>query len=78
MWSVELREVVSRILGVGGGESENRVGNLRAREVGVRSRFVLVVEAAIEPARGLWRGAFSFSESESASESESNMLSTSS
>ncbi len=37
-------EVVMRILGVGGGSEEKRVGNLVASASGVKSRFVLVVD----------------------------------
>jgi len=77
LWRVEFREVVRRILGTGGGSSLKSVGNLRAREEGVRSRLVLVVEGALEDAR--WRAVFgSPSSSSSDPESESNMLSTSS
>ncbi len=77
LWRVELREVVSRILGTGGGSSEKSVGNFRASEEGVRSRFVLVVDGAFEDAR--CRTFFGSSSSPSSDpESESNMLSTSS
>ena len=48
--SVEFNEVVMRILGVGGGSSEKSVGNFCEREDGVRSRFVLAVEGALEGA----------------------------
>lgn len=73
--SVEFSEVVRSILGVGGGMSLKSVGNLSARESGVRSRFVDVVDAASEAARGRCFGAFS---SPSFSESESSILSLSS
>ena len=79
-WRVELSEVVRRILGTGGGSSEKSVGNLRAKDEGVRSRLVLVVEGALEDARCRWRGDLgsSVSELDSSSSSESSMLSTSS
>ena len=75
VWRVEFREVVRRILGTGGGVSLKSVGNLRESEVGVRSRLVLVVEAAVEEARGRGLGVSSASDSSSDPESESNMLS---
>ena len=80
VWRVEFREVVRRILGTGGGVSLKRVGNLRESDVGVRSRFVLVVEAAVEEARGRGLAVVVSSASDSSSdpESESNMLSASS
>ena len=71
--------MVRRILGTGGGSSVNKVGNLTDREVGVKSRFVLVVEGAVEDARGrcpVDLGALS--SSSSSSESESSILSASS
>lgn len=71
--------MVMRILGIGGGSSEKRVGNLRARELGVRSRLVLVVEGALLAARCL---RFADVESSLSSSlvlsSESSMLSASS
>ena len=79
MCKVEFREVVRRILGIGGGVSVKRVGNLRASEVGVRSRFVLVVEGTVEDARGCCFEDLGSSPSPSSlSESESSMLSASS
>lgn len=80
LWRAEFKEVVRRILGVGGGTSVKRVGNLSEREAGVRSRFVLVAEGALDAARGRCFGCeFSLSPSSSSpSDSESNMLSASS
>ena len=75
---VEFRDVVRRIFGVGGGSSVKRVGNLRASEVGVRSRFVLVVEGAVEDARGCSFEDLGSPPSSSPSESESSILSASS
>ena len=72
---VEFREVVRSIFGTGGDSSVKMVGNLRAREVGVKSRFVLVVDGAVEDARGRRLGETSSSRS---SESESSILSASS
>ena len=44
LWRVELREVVTRILGRADGSLLKRVGKRRARVSGARSRFVLVVD----------------------------------
>ncbi len=61
---------------MGGGSSVNRVGNFCTSEEGVRSRFVLAVEGAVELARGVCLE--DLASSSSSSESESSMLSASS
>ena len=58
LWSVELRDVVIRIFGMGGASVEKMVGNLAARASGVKSRLVLLVDWVGDVARSV--GVFIF------------------